>query len=78
MATKRQVDTYKALTDLVLKAIITLVVLGCFTGGFIFVIYLIYSNHPWQNITLIGIIDGLIGVSLPIILNHFFPKRSES
>jgi magnesium-transporting ATPase (P-type) len=77
MATKRQVDTYKALTDLVLKAIITLIVLGCFAGGFVFVIYLIYSNHPWQNTALIAAIDALIGISLPVILNHFFPKKAE-
>lgn len=76
MATKKQLDTYKALTDLALKVFITLVIVLCFASGFFFVIYLIYSNHSWQNTALIAGIDGLIGLSLPAVLNHFFPKNT--
>ncbi len=74
MATKSQVDVYRALTDMVLKALIVVVVLGCFTVGFSFVIYLIYSNRPWQNIILLTSLDGAIAASFPYILKHYFPN----
>jgi hypothetical protein len=77
MATKSQVKIYQALTDLVLKAIITLVVLGCFIVGFGFLIYLINSNHPWQNTILLGTVDGLIASSFPYILKHYFPNSTS-
>ena len=75
--TKSQFNIYQALTDLVLKVIITLSVLGCFIVGFGFLIYLINENHPWQNLTVLGGIDSLIALSLPIVLRHFFPDKSS-
>lgn len=76
MTTKSQFNLYKALTDLVLKVIITLSVLGCFIAGFSFLIYLINENHPWQNLTILGGIDGLIALSMPQVLKHFFPNNT--
>lgn len=77
MATKKQVDIYRELSDIRLKVLITVVVLGCFVFGFGFVIYLIYSNHPWQNTLLIGTLDGSIALSFPHILKHYFPNRTS-
>ena len=76
MATQKQINIYRELNDIKLKAIITLVVLGCFVVGFGFVIFLICSNHPWQNTALVGTLDGLIALSFPHILKHHFPNRT--
>ncbi|AOW10032.1 hypothetical protein [Flavobacterium gilvum] len=78
MATQKQVDLYRELNDIKLKATITIVVLLCFVIGFLFVIYLICSKHPWQNTALVGTLDGLIAMSFPYILKHHFPNRTTS
>jgi hypothetical protein len=75
--TESQLNLYQALTNLMLKVVITFSVLGCFITGFGFLIYLVNENHPWQNLTILGGIDGLIGLSLPIVLRHFFPDKSS-
>lgn len=76
MATKKQVDIYRDLNDIRLKTMIAIVVVLCFVVGFGFVIYLICSEQPWKNIALVGTLDGLIALSFPQILKHFFPNRN--
>lgn len=77
MATKSQVSVYQAIVDMVLKALITVVVLTCFSIGFGFLIYLNNLNRPWQNMALLGAVDGLIACSFPYILKHYFPNKNS-
>lgn len=73
MITKRQVDVYEALTNIILKAIIAIVLLVCFCV----VLYFLLTSEPtWQKTAPLATIDGLMGATFYKLIDHFFPKPS--
>ena len=75
MINKRQVDVYKALTDMVLKAIITLVLLCCFCV----VLYFLLTSEPtWSKTAPLGAIDGAMAATFYKLIPHFFPDKSKA
>jgi hypothetical protein len=79
MATQKQLanlNMYREMTDIKLKATITLVLLSCYVIVLFFLIYLVYLHRPFENMKLIGTIETILTFALPFIFRHFFPSRS--
>ena len=73
--TNRQVDVYKSIADIFLKAIITIVLLICFC---IVLYFLLTSTPTWEKTAPLGAIELLMAGSFYKLTNHFFPNQNNS
>lgn len=72
--TRRQIDVYKELVDMILKAIIALVLLVCFC----IVLYFLLTSEPnWEKTAPLGIVEALMAGSFYKLMPHFFPDRKN-
>lgn len=71
---KRQIDVYKELVDMVLKAIIAIVLLVCFC----IVLYFLLTSPPnWEKTAPLGLIETLMAGSFFKLMPHFFPSKEK-
>jgi hypothetical protein len=73
MSTRRQITAYQEISDIFLKVIITIVVLGCFVTVLIF---LLTSEAVWQKTAPLSAIELLMAGSFYPVIKHFFPRRN--
>ena len=80
MATKKEqqnIDMFREMNDIRLKAAITIVLLSCYVIVLIFLLVLVCLNRPFENMKIIAVIETLLTLALPFIFRHFFPTRKN-
>lgn len=75
MATKNQVDIFRELSHIWMKIIITIIVVGCYVAVLVFIMYLIVSDKPWENVALITGFEAILTFCMPQLMKHYFPNR---
>lgn len=75
--TSESVDLFRKLADIWMKIMITIVIVGIYAAAIIVLIVKVCDESPWQNNIILGAVDGLLTISMPIIVRHFFPKQDS-
>lgn len=76
--TKRQVDVYNSLTNLALKVVITLVLLGMWVYLLFVLIDLLKSDVNIVNKWILGGIEAILTGAVFPMVKHFLPTSKES
>ncbi len=77
MATRRQVNLFRDLSDIRLKIGLTILFGGCYLGILIVIVIVIFTNQDWKNAAILGVIESILTLAIPQIVRHFFPNRDN-
>ncbi len=72
--TDDKIKIYTAFTNIILKVVVAISILVAF---FIILSKLI-GDQPWQDKTIYGIVDSILGYTMYPLTKHFFPALSET
>jgi hypothetical protein len=75
MPTRRQINLFRELSDIRMKISLTILFGGCYLGILIVIVVMVFKNHEWQNLAILGFIESLLTIAIPQIVKHFFPSR---
>jgi hypothetical protein len=72
--TKKQVDVYKELSDMILKIIITIILIICFC---IVLGFLLFSEPTWAKTAPLSVIESILGIAIRPLMKHFYPDKNK-
>ena len=74
----KSVDLYGKVSNIEVKRWLAKVFAACFVITLGVFIYLIIIESPFENIAILGAVDGILGYSVYPLVKHYFPTKSDS
>lgn len=72
--TNRQVEVYKSITNLIIKTVLSVTIVGIMVA---ILIFLLNCNQSWEKTTALATLEAVFGVVIHQAFRHYFPSVKE-